>query len=112
MHQTPRRFFPGLALTLALLAAVPAAAQTEAPININTADAKTLAKAIKGLSPKQAEDLVAFREAHGPFAAFEELVKVEGVGWSLLEANGLTRRPPEELREAGATEAPRAAVGL
>ena len=113
MRKTLRLISLGLGLTLSLLTAWPAAAQTESPININAADARTLAKAIDGLSLKQAEAIVAFREAHGPFESFDELVKVDGVGWRLLEANGLTRRPPKDLREQGAgTDAPRAKVSL
>ncbi len=53
-----------------------------------------------GLTLKQAEAIVAFRAAHGPFESFDELVKVDGVGWSLLKANGLSRRPPQEFRDA------------
>lgn len=88
-------------------------AQTESPINVNSADASAHAKAIDGLTLKQAEAIVAFREEHGPFASFDDLVKVEGVGWSLLDANGLTRRPPKGLREQGAgTDVSRAKVSL
>jgi len=113
MRKTQRLISLGLGLTLSLLTAWPAAAQTEPPVNINSADAKTLAKAIDGLSLEQAEAIVAFREEHGPFASFDDLVKVEGVGWSLLDANGLTRRPPKDLREQGAgTDVSRAKVSL
>ncbi len=90
-------------------------AQNETPVNINAADAATLAKSIDGLTPKQAEAIVAFREAHGPFESFDELVKVDGVGWSLLKANGLARRPPKEFRDAGTdseTVVLKARVGL
>jgi competence protein ComEA len=115
MRKTQRLISLGLGLTLSLLTAWPAAAQTEPPVNINSADAKTLARAIDGLSLKQAEAIVAFRDAHGPFESFDELVKVDGVGWSLLKANGLTRRPPKEFRDADAesgTAVSKARVGL
>ena len=56
---------------------------------------------------------MAFRDEHGPFASFDDLVKVEGVGWRLLEANGLTRCPPKDGREQStSTEVPRAKVAL
>ena len=67
------------------------------------------------LTLKQAEAIVAFRDAHGPFESFDELVKVDGVGWSLLKANGLARRPPKEFRDAGTdseTVVLKARVGL
>lgn len=90
-------------------------AQTESPINVNSADASAHAKAIDGLTLKQAEAIVAFRDAHGPFESFDELVKVDGVGWSLLKANGLTRRPPKEFGDAdteSGTAVSKARVGL
>ena len=80
-------------------------AQTESPINVNSADASAHAKAIDGLTLK----------AHGPFESFDELVKVDGVGWSLLKANGLTRRPPKEFGDAdteSGTAVSKARVGL
>ena len=113
MRNSPRPVSLGIALLFSLLTAWPGAAQTDAPVNINAADARTLAEAIDGLSLKQAEAIVAFREEHGPFASFDDLVKVEGVGWRLLEANGLTRCPPKDGREQStSTEVPRAKVAL
>lgn len=105
----------GLGLSLLLWIATPVTAQTAPPVNINSADAKTLAATIDGLTLKQAEAIVAFRDAHGPFESFDELVKVDGVGWSLLKANGLTRRPPKEFGDAdteSGTAVSKARVGL
>ena len=66
MRKTQRLISLGLGLTLSLLTAWPAAAQTEPPVNINSADAKTLARAIDGLSLKQAEAIMAFRVLRRP----------------------------------------------
>jgi len=115
MRIIPRLGSIRVALLIFIAISTGAFAQTETPVNINAADAATLAKVIDGLTRKQAEAIVAFREAHGPFGSFDELVKVDGVGWSLLEANGLTRRPPKEFRDAATdtqTAVTNARVGL
>lgn len=70
----------------------PAYAQVvqEAPastININTADAQTLASGLKGVGMSRAEDIIRYREAYGPFATVEELTSVKGIGKSTLEKN-------------------------
>ncbi|OQX07473.1 MAG: hypothetical protein BWK76_24815 [Desulfobulbaceae bacterium A2] len=49
-----------------------------APININTADAKTLAK-VKGIKPATAQAIVAYRAKHGSFIGVDDLRKVKGV---------------------------------
>ena len=62
------------------------------PVNINTADAATLASAIAGVGMKRAEAIVAYREANGPFSSVDDLVMVKGVGAKTLEQSraGLT----------------------
>jgi competence protein ComEA len=57
------------------------------PIDINTADAKTLAEALKGMGPAKAEAVIAYREKHGPFKSVEDLVLVQGIGEKTLEIN-------------------------
>lgn len=58
-----------------------------APVNINTADAKTLATNIKGIGDKKAEAIVQYRAKHGPFKTADDLVKVKGIGPQLIEKN-------------------------
>ena len=50
------------------------------PVNINTADAKTLASELDGVGPVTAERIVAYRQEHGVFKSAEELKAVRGVG--------------------------------
>ena len=69
---------------LLLMASVGAFA---APIDINTADAHTLASTLTGIGTAKAEAIVAYREANGPFKRLEELVKVKGVGEKTVEKN-------------------------
>jgi competence ComEA-like helix-hairpin-helix protein len=64
----------------------PAAATTEAKININTADVKELMK-LNGVGRNLAEKIVQYRDAHGPFKKATDLRKVEGLGDGLWEKN-------------------------
>jgi competence protein ComEA len=56
-------------------------------VNINTADAKTLAAALDGIGPSKAEAIVKYRNEHGPFKSVEALDDVNGIGKSLIKAN-------------------------
>ena len=58
-----------------------------APVDINTADAKTLAANINGVGNKKAEEIVQYRDKHGPFKSADDLVKVKGIGPNLIEKN-------------------------
>lgn len=57
------------------------------PIDINTASADEIAAAIKGIGPKKAAAIVAYRQQHGPFQSVDELQKVPGIGDKLIQAN-------------------------
>jgi competence protein ComEA len=56
-------------------------------VDINTADAATLAGAINGVGEKKAATIVAYRETHGPFTRVEELSNVKGIGPGTVEKN-------------------------
>lgn len=71
-----------MACALLLLAALVHAGE---PVDINTADAETLASAIDGVGLKKARDIVAYRQANGPFASVDELTQVKGIGERTLE---------------------------
>jgi competence protein ComEA len=57
------------------------------PVDINTADAETLARELEGIGASRAQAIVEFRDKHGPFNSAEELKLVSGVGDKVLEAN-------------------------
>lgn len=57
------------------------------PVDLNTADARTLAARLEGVGPKTAEAIVAYRTKHGPFKRIEDLEKVKGVGTKTIERN-------------------------
>lgn len=60
--------------------------QVQQTIDINSADVKQLAL-LKGVGLKRAKAIVEYREANGEFASLEDLLKVKGIGESVLEAN-------------------------
>ncbi|NND65733.1 MAG: helix-hairpin-helix domain-containing protein [Gammaproteobacteria bacterium] len=57
------------------------------PVNINTADAKTIAKELDNVGIKKAEAIVAYRDEHGRFKNAVELTNVSGIGRRTFEAN-------------------------
>jgi len=56
-----------------------------APVNINTADAATLAQGVNGIGPSKAQAIVDYRTANGQFASIEDLVQVQGIGVKTLD---------------------------
>jgi len=67
-------------------AAVPVAASAGAErVNINTADAPSMAASLRGIGLRKAEAIVAYRAEHGPFKAIDDLVNVKGIGAKTLE---------------------------
>lgn len=57
------------------------------PVNINTADAATLAAELTGVGPALARAIVDDRDKNGRFNTAEELVRVSGIGMSVIESN-------------------------
>ncbi|WP_395683390.1 ComEA family DNA-binding protein [Dokdonella sp.] len=58
-----------------------------AQVDINHADAKTLAESLSGVGLVKAEAIVAYRASHGPFRHVEDLGGVAGIGARTIEAN-------------------------
>lgn len=62
------------------------------PVNVNTADAKTLAKELEGVGEKLADAIVKERE-RGPFKDAADLAKrVKGIGDAIIERNAVNLR--------------------
>jgi competence protein ComEA len=89
------------ALALCLAMALPAFAAT--PVNVNKADAQTIAASLDGIGMSKAAAIVAYRNAHGPFKSVDDLGKVKGVGTKTLARNR------EAIRLDGAAPAARKA---
>ncbi len=88
----------GLALMLAFAAgavAAPAAPnqarQLPRPaaesVNINTADAETIADVLVGIGPAKAEAIINHRKTHGPFKSLEQLGDVDGISAGTVSRN-------------------------
>ena len=57
------------------------------PVNINTADAVTLAAELSGVGPALAEAIIKDREQNGPYPSAEALTRVKGIGQRIIELN-------------------------
>lgn len=57
------------------------------PVDINTADAATLARELNGIGPARAQAIVDYREKNGRFRSPDELLKIKGIGPHVLEKN-------------------------
>lgn len=53
-------------------------------IDVNTADAYDLQR-LPGIGEKRAQDIITYREEHGPFRTVDELTEVSGIGPVILE---------------------------
>lgn len=60
---------------------------TAEQVNVNTADAKTISSALKGVGMKKAEAIVDYRTKNGPFKTVDDLTNVKGFSKKLLEKN-------------------------
>jgi competence protein ComEA len=68
------------------LAALPFAVSA-GPVNINTADAKTLARELTGIGLARAQAIVEYRQKKGPFRSADDLANVKGIGKHVVEQN-------------------------
>lgn len=57
------------------------------PVNVNTADAEAISEALKGVGLSKAQDIVEYRQKHGPFKSAEDLSLVKGIGERTVEMN-------------------------
>lgn len=71
------------------------------PVNINTADAQTLADSLDGIGLTKAQAIVAQREANGPYKNVDELAQVKGISTSLVERNRDALRLADAAPAAG-----------
>jgi competence protein ComEA len=75
----PRRL---MLAAITLIWALPAAA-----VDLNSADAGTLAEALNGVGEVRAAAIIEYRKENGPFESVGELTEVRGIGSATLEKN-------------------------
>ena len=79
--------FKNLIPTLAAMVLLAPLASFAEPVNINTADAAALAKALNGVGPAKAKAIVSYRDKNGPFKSVDQLTMVEGITQKLIDKN-------------------------
>ncbi|MEM1174892.1 MAG: ComEA family DNA-binding protein [Pseudomonadota bacterium] len=55
------------------------------PVNINTADAETIAEQLNGIGLAKAQAIVEYRKKYGPFESADDLALVRGIGERTVE---------------------------
>ena len=79
--------FNALALAAMLAFSGTAFSYTAEEVNINTADAQTIAKNLNGIGLKKAEAIVAWRTEYGNFTEISGIDQVKGIGQKTIEKN-------------------------
>jgi competence protein ComEA len=74
-------------IQLLMLLGLFSAASYATPVNINTADAKTISESLAGVGIKKAEAIVADRAKNGAFKSVEDLKRVAGIGDKTIAIN-------------------------
>jgi competence protein ComEA len=79
------------------------------PVDINTADATTLARELNGVGPARAQAIVAYRNEHGPFKSVDDLRLVKNMPQKIIDSNrDLLRMDGAKAPRAGAKPEPKA----
>ena|SRR5687767_4157689 len=90
-----------LSLFVAIITLMPALSSA-GPVNVNTADASTLAKELKGIGPARAQAIIDHRTQHGPFKAADDLTLVKGIPQKVVDENRENIRVDAAARPAPA----------
>jgi competence protein ComEA len=57
------------------------------PVDLNSADAETIARELNGIGVSRAKAIVEYREQNGAFTSAEDLLNVSGIGPHILQVN-------------------------
>jgi len=84
----PRQLLLKLLAGLVCVALYSTAAVAEpATVNVNSADAATIAEVLDGVGTSRAQAIVEYRQQHGTFADAYDLANVKGIGDRTIELN-------------------------
>ncbi len=100
MKKDPRSLVQALIVSL-----MPAVAWA-GPVNVNSADATTLAKELDGVGPAKAQAIVDYRQKNGPFRTADDLLKVQGIGQKVLDQNRTNIRVDKAGQASSAASKP------
>ena len=79
--------FNALALAAMLAFSGAAFSYNAQQVNINTADAQSIAENLNGIGLKKAQAIVAWRTEHGNFTDISSIDQVKGIGQKTVEKN-------------------------
>ncbi len=91
---------------IAVLLAASATASWCAPVNLNSADAATLAQQLKGIGAVKAQAIVDYRQKHGAYRSVDELAQVKGISQKLIDRNRADLRIDRAPTAAAPTRPP------
>jgi len=74
-------------MLLAALLAFGPAGLVAGPVDLNRADADTIARELNGVGTARAQAIVDYRNEFGAFESAEELLNVTGIGKHILDVN-------------------------
>ncbi len=74
-------------ILLATLVALSPAWLLAGPVDLNSADAETIAQELNGVGAARAQAIVDYRNEYGPFETEDDLLNVTGIGRHILEVN-------------------------
>ena len=57
------------------------------PVNINKANAESIAESLNGIGLKKAEAIVRYRRENGAFKTLDDLTNVKGIGEKTVQKN-------------------------
>ena len=86
MTKSRKVLFLCIAVAMVMVFCGPTWAGDTGKINLNKATVEELTQ-LKGIGPKYAERIVAFREKNGPFKKPEDILQIQGIGPKTLEVN-------------------------